>query len=90
MNDSMWDVDQELDDPLEDESMLPLSRAKRAADFSSMTITMTEEGYSTVAATKVGYGDHYTYKLEIALPQTAEADKFDLDVEIFSVQPTTG
>ena len=55
-----------------------------------MGVEMVVDGYSTVAEGKVGYGDHYTYKVTISLPKIHADSKIDMDVRITSLQPVTG
>ena len=54
-----------------------------------MTIEMKEIGHAAQSATTAGYGDHFTYEITVNLPTVAESDKFDMNLELFSVQPTT-
>ena len=54
---------------------------------------MTEVGHdiaSSSSATSLDYGDNFEFKVAITFPEVVVADKFNLNLEIFTLEPTQG
>ena len=60
-----------------------------------MVFEMTEEGYAVSGCTSncgssVVYGDNFDYKVAVTLPQVSDTDKFDINLEIFTLEVNDG
>ena len=53
-------------------------------------ITMTEVASMTRGENEVDVGDSFTFRAEIDLPGIAAADKADLNIEVFAINPDLG
>ena len=54
---------------------------------------MTEVGHNIASgssATSVDYGDNFEFKVAVNFPEVIAADKFNMDLEIFTLEPTQG
>ena len=58
-----------------------------------MVFEMTEEGHAVSgggSGSSVDYGDNFDYKIAVTLPQVSDADKFDINLEIFTLEVNDG
>ena len=53
-------------------------------------VTMNRTAVQTHGFDQVDYGDSFTYQATIDLPRIKDADKADLAIEVFGLEPDTG
>ena len=56
----------------------------------AVAVTLTRVAMQTQGITNVDYGDSFTYEAEIDLPGIEDADKADLAIEVFALEPDSG
>ena len=58
-----------------------------------MVFEMTEVGSAVSgggSGSSVDYGDNFDYKVAVTLPQVSDPDKFDINLEIFTLEVDDG
>ena len=55
-----------------------------------VAVTLTRVAMQTQGITNVDYGDSFTYEAEIDLPAIQDAEKADLAIEVFALEPDSG